>query len=72
MKSMIIATVDALAYLAFVLVALIALVALMQGKALPAMGILVGGWIVCSLVFGAWFVLSDIADSARKIAERKQ
>lgn len=72
MKSAIIATVGALAYLAFVLVALVAFVALMQGKALPAIGILIGGWVLCSLVFGAWFLLSNINDNLQKIAERKQ
>lgn len=71
MKSLIIATNDALAYLAFALVALVAFVALMQGKLLPAVGILVGGWIVCSVLSGVWFLLSNINDSLQKLAERK-
>lgn len=72
MKSVIIATVDALAYLAFGIVLLVGLVMIGQGNVGTAMAVLVGGWFGCCLVFGSWFVLSDIAANLRKIAERNQ
>ena len=71
MKKAIIKTNDVLAYIAFALVALVAIGLLLASKVGPALIVLVGGWIACSLVFGAWFVLSDMADSLRKIAEKK-
>jgi type IV secretory pathway TrbD component len=71
MKRAIIATVDALVYLSFIIVSVAAMVALVQGKIAVSLTILVGGWLVCSLLSGVWFVLSDIADSARKIANSR-
>jgi hypothetical protein len=68
MKSAIIATVDALAYLAFGIVLLVGLVMMGQGNVGAAMAVLVGGWFGCCLVFGAWFLLSNINDSLQKIA----
>lgn len=72
MKSLIIKTNDVLAYLAFCAVGIIAFFVMLQGKVLPAIGVAVGGWVVCCLVFGFWFALSEIAGNLRKLAERGQ
>ena len=71
-KSAIIKTNDVLAYIAFVAVAIIALAMAVMGKPLEAMLFSLVGWIVCCLVFGFWFALSEIAGNLRKIAERNQ
>ena len=71
MKQLIIQTNDALAYIAFALVAIVAVVCMLSGKVGAGLAVLVGGWIVCSLVFGLWFCLSDMADSLRKMAGKK-
>ena len=71
MKSLIIRTNDVLAYLAFCAVGIVAFFVMLQGKVLPAIGIAVGGWVVCSVLSGAWFLLSNINDNLQKIAERK-
>lgn len=71
MKQLIIQTNDALAYIAFALVAIVAVVCLLSGKVGTGLIILGGGWIVCSVLSGLWFVLSDMADSLRKMAGKK-
>lgn len=71
MKQLIIQTNDAMAYIAFALVAIVAVVCLLSGKVGTGLIILGGGWVACSLIFGLWFVLSDMADSLRKIAGKK-
>lgn len=71
MKAMIIRTNDVLAYIAFIAVGIIALVMAVMGKPLEALLFGLVGWVVCCLVFGFWFALSDIASNLRKIAERK-
>ena len=71
MKSAIIATVDALAYLAFGIVLLVGLVMMGQGNVGAAMAVLVGGWFGCCLVFGFWFAISEIAANLRKIADKQ-
>lgn len=70
-KQAIIRTNDILAYIAFAAVVVIAIGMMIGGKVGPALLVLVGGWIVCSLLFGFWFVLSDMADSLRKMAGKK-
>lgn len=70
-KKAIIATNDALAYLSFAIVALVSLTCVLNGKIGAGIMVAVIGWIVCSLVMGLWFVLSDIAGSVRKIPERE-
>jgi len=71
MKSLIIKTNDVLAYLAFCAVGIVAFVVMLQGKVLPAIGIAVGGWVVCCLVFGFWVVVSEISENLRKIADKQ-
>ena len=71
MKQLIIQTNDALAYIAFALVAIVAVVCLLSGKVGAGLAVLVGGWVACSLLFGLWFVLSDMADSLRKMAGKQ-
>lgn len=71
MKSLIIKTNDVLAYFAFGAVLVIAIAIMLQGKLAVALAVALGGWVVCCLVFGFWFALSDIAGNLRKIAERK-
>lgn len=70
-KSAIIKTNDILAYLAFAAVLIIGVVMMLGGNVGEGLAVLVGGWIVCSLLFGFWFVLSDMADSLRKIAGKQ-
>jgi hypothetical protein len=70
-KSAIIRTNDVLAYFAFGMVLLTAVVMMFQGKVLAALAVAVGGWVVCSIVFGFWFALSEIAGNLRKIADKK-
>ena len=70
-KSAIIKTNDILAYIAFAAVVVIAIGCVLGGKVGAGFAVLVGGWIVCSLLFGFWFVLSDMADSLRKMAGKK-
>lgn len=71
MKSMIIKTVDVLAYIAFFAVALVALGVMFTKGFLVGLAVAVIGWVVCCLVFGAWFLLSNINDNLQKLAERK-
>ncbi len=70
-KSAIIKTNDVLAYFAFGMVLLIAVVMMFKGGVLAALAVAVGGWIVCSIVFGFWFALSEIAGNLRKIADKQ-
>lgn len=70
-KQAIIKTNDILAYIAFAAVVVIAIGCVLGGKVGAGLAVLVGGWIVCSLLFGFWFVLSDMADSLRKMAGKK-
>lgn len=70
-KSAIIKTNDILAYIAFAAVLIIGVVVMLGGNVGAGLAVLVGGWIVCSLLFGFWFVLSDMADSLRKMAGKK-
>jgi TM2 domain-containing membrane protein YozV len=70
-KKAIIKTNDVLAYIAFAVVLIIGLVMIIGGKIGAGLIVLVGGWVACSLVMGVWFVLSDMADSLRKIAGKK-
>jgi uncharacterized MAPEG superfamily protein len=70
-KSAIIKTNDILAYIAFAAVVVIAIGCVLGGKVGAGLAVLVGGWIVCSLLFGLWFWLSEIADNLRKIAGTK-
>lgn len=67
-KQAIIKTNDILAYIAFAAVLIIGVVMMLGGNVGAGFAVLVGGWIVCSLLFGFWFVLSDMADSLRKMA----
>lgn len=69
-KKAIIKTNDALAYIAFAAVAVIAALLLAAGKIGPALLVFAGGWVICSLLFGLWFVLSDLSDTMRKIADK--
>ena len=69
-KSAIIRTNDILAYIAFAAVVVIAIGCVLGGKVGAGLAVLVGGWIVCSLVFGLWFCLSEISDNLRKIANK--
>ena len=71
MKSAIIATVDALAYLAFAIVGIVGLGMMGQGNGWAGFAVLSGGWLVCCLVFGAWFLLSNINDNLQKIADKQ-
>ncbi len=70
-KSAIIKTNDVLAYFAFGMVLIIAVVMMFKGGVLAALAVAVGGWIVCSIVFGFWFALSEIAGNLRKIADKQ-
>ena len=70
-KSAIIKTNDVLAYFAFGAVMLVAVVMMFQGQVGAAIAVAVGGWIVCCLVFGFWFALSEIAGNLRKIADKQ-
>lgn len=70
-KQAIIKTNDVLAYIAFAAVLIIGVVVMLGGSVGAGIAVLVGGWIVCSLVMGVWFVLSDMADSLRKMAGKK-
>ena len=70
-KSAIIKTNDILAYIAFAAIFVVALGCFASSKVGAGLAVLVGGWIVCSLLFGFWFVLSDMADSLRKMAGKK-
>ncbi len=70
-KSAIIKTNDVLAYFAFGMVLLIAVVMMFQGKVLAALAVAVGGWIVCSVLSGLWFLLSNINDNLQKIADKQ-
>lgn len=70
-KQAIIKTNDILAYIAFAAVLIIGVAVMLGGKVGAGLAVLVGGWIVCSLLFGFWFVLSDMADSLRKMAGKK-
>jgi|688.fasta_scaffold391670_2 hypothetical protein len=70
-KSAIIKTNDVLAYFAFGAVLLIAVVMMFQGQVGAALAVAVGGWVVCSIVFGFWFALSEIAGNLRKIADKQ-
>ena len=70
-KQAIIKTNDILAYIAFAAVLIIGVVVMLGGKVAAGLAVLVGGWVVCSLVMGVWFVLSDMADSLRKMAGKK-
>jgi hypothetical protein len=70
-KSAIIKTNDVLAYFAFGAVLLIAVVMMFQGQVGAALAVGVGGWIVCSVLSGLWFLLSNINDNLRKIADKQ-
>lgn len=70
-KTAIVRTNDFLAYLAFAAVLIIGMVMMLGGNVGAGLAVLVGGWIVCSLLFGFWFCLSDMADSLRKMAGKK-
>ena len=70
-KSAIIKTNDVLAYFAFGMVLLIAVVMMFQGKVLAALAVAVGGWIVCSVLSGLWFLLSNINYNLQKIASKQ-
>jgi len=70
MKSVIIATMDVLAFLAFGAVLLSSLIMMVLADFGEAVFVLVGGLFGCCLVFGVWYVLLAMAASLRKIAER--
>jgi hypothetical protein len=67
MKSVIIATMDVLAFLAFGAVLLAGLFLMVEGQFLDAAITVPVGLFACCLVFGAWYVLLDM----RKIADKK-
>lgn len=69
-KTAIIKTNDVLAYIAFAAVLIIGMVMIIGGNIGAGLAFLVGGWVACSLVFGLWFCLSEIADNLRKIANK--
>ena len=71
MKHMVIAINDAVAYIAFFCVGIAGIGLMVAGKFGAGFITLAAGWMICCVVFGFWFVLSDIADSARKIADKQ-
>ena len=70
-KSTVIKTNDVLAYIAFAAVLIIGVFMILGGSIGAGLAVLVGGWVVCSLVFGMWFVLSDMSDSLRKMVDKQ-
>jgi len=69
MKSVIIETMDVLAYMAFGIVLLVGLRLMFDGQLYAAAVFVAVGLFGCSLVFGAWYVLL-IASILRKDAKR--
>lgn len=67
MRTVIIATMDVLAFLAFGAVLLVGLSLMVEGQFLDAVLFVPAGLFGCCLVFGAWYALLDM----RKIADKK-
>jgi hypothetical protein len=61
-KQAIVVTNDFMCYVCLFLVSLVAVLCVFNEGVVVGLLVFLGGWVLCSLMFGLWFVLSKISE----------